>query len=101
VDLAAYWRPTLRTCPTKHYYPPADKVLPAVVLGIIARVESVHRQCVAIPTSLVRADPDNPSEAALQTAVVRQTAETLAEGEIPVFDAGFKIRELQAARLVR
>jgi hypothetical protein len=101
VDLTAYWRPTLRTCPTKHYYPPADKALPAVVLGVIARVGSVHGQRVAIPTSLVRADPNNPSEAALQTAVVRQAAETLAESEMPVFDAGFKIRELQAARLPR
>ena len=51
--------------------------------------------------SLVRADSDDPSEATLQTAVVRQAAETLAKDEIPVFDAGFKIRELQAAKLPR
>jgi len=101
VDLTAYWRPTLRGCLTKHYYPPADKALPAVVLGVIARVGSVNGQRVAIVTHLVRADPDDPSEAALQTAVVRQAAETLAEDEIPVFDAGFKIRELQAAKLPR
>ena len=41
------------------------------------------------------------AEAALQTAVVRQVAETVAKDEIPVFDAGFKIRELQAAELPR
>jgi hypothetical protein len=101
VDLTAYWRPTLRRCPTKHYYPPADKALPAIVLGLIAWVGSVNGQRVAIITELVRADPDDPSEATLQTAVVRQVAETLAEDEIPVFDAGFKIRELQAAELPR
>jgi hypothetical protein len=101
VDLTAYWRPTLRGCLTKHYYPPADKALPAVVLGVIARVGSVNRQRVAIVTHLVRADSDDPSEATLQTAVVRQAAETLAKDEIPVFDAGFKIRELQAAKLPR
>lgn len=101
VDLTAYWRPTLRGCLTKHYYPPADKALPAVVLGVIARVGSVNGQRVAIVTHLVRADPDDPSEATLQAAVVRQAAETLAEDEIPVFDAGFKIRELQAAKLPR
>jgi hypothetical protein len=101
VDLTAYWRPTLRRCLTKHYYPPADKALPAIVLGLIAWVGSVNGQRVAIITELVRADPDDPSEATLQTAVVRQVAETLAEDEIPVFDAGFKIRELQAAELPR
>jgi hypothetical protein len=101
VDLTAYWRPTLRGCPFKHYYPPADKALPAVVLGVIGRVGSVNGQRVALPTDLVRADPDDPSEAVLQTAVVRRAAETLAEDEMPVFDAGFKIRELQAAQLPR
>ena len=50
VDLTAYWRPTLRGCLTKHYYPPADKALPAVVLGVIARVGSVNGQRVAIVT---------------------------------------------------
>jgi hypothetical protein len=101
VDLTAYWRPTLRGCLTKHYYPPADKALPAVVLGVIARVGSVNGQRVAIVTHLVRADSADASEATLQTAVVRQAAETLAKDEIPVFDAGFKIRELQAAKLPR
>ena len=71
------------------------------MLGVIARVGSVNGQRVAIVTQLVRADSDDPSEATLQTAVVQQAAETLAKDEIPVFDAGFKIRELQAAKLPR
>ena len=101
VDLTAYWRPTLLGLQTKHYYPPAGKALPAVVLGIIARVGSVHGQRVAVITDLVRADPDDAAESSLQTRVVRQTAKTLDEGEMPVFDAGFKVRELQAADLSR
>jgi hypothetical protein len=101
VDLTPYWRPTLRGLQTKHYYPPAGKALPAVVLGIIARVGSVNGQRVAIVTDLVRADPDDPAESSLQTRVVYQAAKTLAENEIPVFDAGFKVRELQEADLKR
>jgi hypothetical protein len=100
-DLTAYWRPNLKGCRSKHYYPPAEKALPAIVLGIIARVGSVHGQRVAVMTDLVRADPDDPSEANLQTTVVQQVAETLVEDEMPVFDAGFKIRELQTAQLPR
>ena len=101
VDLTAYWRPTLRGLKTKHYYPPAGKALPAVVIGIIARVGCVNGQKVAVITDLVRADPDDPSESSLQTRVVHQTAKTLGEDEMPVFDAGFKVRELQEADLSR
>jgi hypothetical protein len=101
VDLTAYWRPTLRGLKTKHYYPPAGKALPAVVLGIIARVGSVNGQRVAVITDLVRADPENPSESFLQTLVLQRTAKTLGQDEMPVFDAGFKVRKLQAADLSR
>jgi hypothetical protein len=101
VDLTAYWRSALRGLKTKHYYPPAGKALPAVVLAIIARVGSVNGQRVALITQLVRADDDDPSESALRTRAVRQTAETLDEDEVPVFDAGFKVRELQGAELPR
>ena len=101
VDLTAYWRPTLRGLQTKHYYPFASKALPAVVLGIIARVGSVNGQRVALITDLVRADPDNPAESSLQARVVQRTAETLGADEMPVLDAGFKVRELQAADFER
>ncbi len=101
VDLTGYWRPSVRGLKSKHYCPTAGKALPAVVLGIIARVGSINGQRVALITELVRADPDDPSEATLRGRVVRQTAKTLAEDEIAVFDAGFHVRELQAAGLLR
>ena len=48
VDLTAYWRLTLKGCLTKHYYPPAEKALPAVVLGIITRIGSVNGQSTVV-----------------------------------------------------
>ena len=101
VDLTPYWRPTLRGLQTKHYNPSAGKALPAVVIGIAARVGSVNGQRVAIITDLVRAAPDDPSESSLQARVVCQAAKMLDENEMPVFDAGFKIRELREADLDR
>ena len=101
VDLTAYWRPRLRGWLGKHYHALAGKALPAVVVGVIASVGRVHSQRVALPTHLVRTDPDDPSEARVQMAVISQVAETLADDEMPVFDAGFKIRALQAADLAR
>lgn len=101
IDITAYWRPMLRGLKTQHYYPPAGKALPAVVLGIIARVGSVNGQRVALVTDLVRSAPDDPSEAALRTRLLLQAARTLAADEMPVLDAGFKIRQLQEAGIPR
>jgi hypothetical protein len=101
IDLTAYWRPTLRGLKSKHYYPPAGKALPAVVMGIACRVGSVNGQRVALITDLVRADLNTASEASLRTDLLGQVVQTLAEDEMPVLDAGFKIRELQAAKLPR
>ena len=101
IDLTAYWRPTLRGLKSKHYYPPAGKALPAVVMGLACRVGSVNGQRVALITDLVRADLSTASEASLRTDLLRQVAQTLAENEMPVLDAGFKIRELQTAKLPR
>ena len=100
-DLTAYWRPTLRGWLSKHYHAVAGKALPAVVMGIIARVGRVQAQRVAIPTQVVRTDSEDPSEGSLQKKLIRQAAKTLAEDEILVFDAGFKIGQLQEANLVR
>ena len=101
VDITAYWRPTLRGWLSKHYHALVGKALPAVVVGIIARVGRVQDQRVAIPTELMRTDPEDPSEGSLQRKLIRQAAKTLSEDEIPVFDAGFRISQLQEADLSR
>jgi len=101
VDLTAYWRPTLHGLKSKHYYPPAGKALPAVVLGLVTRVGSVNGQRVAVITDLLGAALDNHSEAALKKQVLLQVAQTLAADEMPVLDAGFKVRALQEAQLPR
>lgn len=101
VDLTAFWRPALKGCLTKHYHPAAGKALPAIVLGLIARVGSVNSQRVALLNEVVRADPDDPAEASLKAKVLQRVITTLADDEMPVFDAGFRIRELQAVKLPR
>ncbi|MEK7816631.1 MAG: hypothetical protein AAB281_00085, partial [Actinomycetota bacterium] len=101
VDLTAYWRPTLRGWLSKHYHALAGKALPAVVVGILARVGRVQGQRVAILTHLVQTDPADPSQASLQRALLQKVSQTLAQDEIPVCDAGFKIGQLQGAGLSR
>jgi len=101
VDLTAFWRPRLRNCQLKHYHPAAGKALPATVFGLIARVGAVLGQRLPLLTAIVPADPADATEADLQNRLVRQVAATLADNEMPVFDAGFHIKELHAAGLTR
>jgi hypothetical protein len=101
VDMVAYWRPRLKGLKTKHYHSQSGKALPAVVFGLIGRVGSIGEQRTALLTDLVRSAAEDPSEAALQARLVQQVACGLADDEMPIFDAGFKISELQRAGLPR
>jgi hypothetical protein len=101
VDVTAYWRPACKGCKTKHYHPQAGKALPAVTIGVIGRVGSVNGQRVAVLTDLVRSDPEDASETALQSNLLKQVTDTLDDDEMPVFDAGFKVRQLQMFQLPR
>lgn len=101
IDLTAYWRPTLQGLRSQHYDAQAEKALPAVVFGMIGRVGQVGDQRLALLTDLIRADLSDPSEVALQTKLLQQVVIGLADGEMPVFDAGFKLKALYAAGLPR
>ena len=101
VDITAYWRPTLKGLKSKHYHAEADKALPAVVFGMIGRVGRVGKQRMALLTDLVRADLTNASKIALQSKLLKQVALTLAEDEMPVLDAGFKLKKLFQAGMER
>lgn len=101
VDTTAFWRPALQDCQTKHYYPPAGKALPAIVVGLIARIGRVKGHRVALPTEIVRPATADATETALQATLLARVKATLADDEMPVLDAGFKIKALQAAGLPR
>ena len=101
VDITAYWRPTLKGLKSKHYDTQADKALPAVVLGMVGRVGRVGQQRMALLTDLIRADLTDASKTALQTKLLKQVALHLDEEEMPVLDAGFKLKALFQAGLDR
>ncbi len=101
VDITAYWRPTLKGIKSKHYDAEADKALPAVVFGMIGRVGRIGEQRLALLTDLIRADLTDPAETALQSKLLQQVALQLGDDEMPVLDAGFKLRALYDADLDR
>jgi hypothetical protein len=97
VDVTGFWRPRLQGCATSHYHGPAGKALPAIPIGIVARVGRVGTQRLGLPLALVRADPEDPSTAAHERALVRAAVQAATDADVLVFDAGFEIRQLQAA----
>ena len=100
-DLVGFWRPRLHGCTTKHYCAQAGKALPAIPLGIMARVGSVGAQRLALPGLFVRTDADEGGEAAMQRRLLHQAQALLAPDEALVTDRGFPLAQLQDAGITR
>jgi len=41
-DVTAFWRPSLKNCPSKHYHPAAGRALPAVIFGVVGKVGEIN-----------------------------------------------------------
>jgi hypothetical protein len=101
VDVTAFWRPTLKNCPSKHYHPGANRALPAVIFGIIGEVGEIGGQRIACPLAFERVYPKDPSEKRLWQTLLRWVQRHLSTDQVAVMDAGVKLVDVQTARLVR
>jgi hypothetical protein len=100
-DLVGFFRPHLSGCVGKHYQSGADKALPAIVLAVVAAVGSVDKVRLPLLRLVLRADPGNGSEAALQRRVLRQAGAALQPDEVLVVDAGFSLADLLTGSVPR
>jgi hypothetical protein len=100
-DVVGFFRPRLQACPTKHYSSAAGKALPAIPVGIAARVGSVGAQRLAVPCLLVRSEGTDASEAPLQTRLLHKVQAKLADDEAVVCDRGFPLMQIQTAGIPR
>src|SRR6185437_9528635 len=91
VDVTAFWRPRLRGCPTTHYCAEAGKALPAIPVGIVARVGAAGGQRVGLPLALVPAPSDDASPRAHLRALLRAAVARCAAADVLVCDAGFPL----------
>jgi hypothetical protein len=97
VDVTGFSRPRLRGCPTSHYSATAGKAVPAIPLGIVARIGSVAEQRFGLPLGLVRADPRDPSPSAHQRALLTRAVELQQPTDVLVTDREFTVGRVQAA----
>src|ERR671932_1388505 len=98
-DTTGFWRPRLQGCPTQHYHAAAGKALPAIPLGILARVGSAHGQRLGVPVALVRAPAGEPSPRAHDRALVQRAIAVLTPEEVLVVDRAFGVALLQDANV--
>jgi len=98
-DVTAFWRPSLKNCPSRHYHPAAQRALPAVIFGIIGEVGELNGQRIALPNAFERVQPNDPREKQLWRVMLKKVRKTLAPDEIVVVDAGVKVRDLQEAQI--
>jgi hypothetical protein len=101
VDLTGFWRPRLQGCPTRHFQPAAEKSLPAIVLGLIARVGSAYGQRLALPLAFVRAEQPAPTARAHERHLLQQAVALCAPRDVLVVDAGFGVALLQEVQAPR
>jgi hypothetical protein len=100
-DVTAFWRPTLKNCPSQHYHPAAGRALPAVILGVVGQVGEINGQRIALPQAFERVYPTDASEVRLWQIILKNVNKMLAADEMVVVDAGVKVRDLQKAGVKR
>jgi hypothetical protein len=100
-DLVGFFRPRLQDCPTRHFSSQAGKALPAIPLGMLARIGSVGSQRLPLLYRLLRPLPGEASEAPLQQRLLREAAALLAADEALILDGGFTLAQVIAAGVPR
>jgi hypothetical protein len=101
VDVTAFWRPRLKGWLGKHFHNLAGRALPAVSFGVVVWIGQMGWQRVPLLKRLVRTEPEDRSDRRLVERLLRQVGQELAEDEIALFDAGFKLSAVQAAQVER
>ena len=99
MDTTPFWRPKLRGLPTKYYNSVAEKALPAIVLGLVARIGQVGEKRLALPQFMMRIHPKDPSENRLKKELLKQVKRLLQPADIMLADAGFRIRMCHEAAI--
>lgn len=101
IDTTPFWRPKLKGLKSKYYHSGAEKALPAIIIGLIARIGEVNSKRIALPQAMVRVHPKDPSEATLKKELLKQVKRVLKSRDIMLADAGFRLTMCHEAGVER
>ena len=97
VDFTAYRRGAVKKLQAKAYVADTNKAVEAVPIGLIASVGAVGGQRIALLDDAVVTKLDVHDGVGHKKQLYRQVAKGLADDEVAVFDAGFKLVEAMTA----
>jgi hypothetical protein len=98
-DMTGFFRPQLQATIGKHYHSQSEKALPAISLGMIAKVGSVGPLRLATIRAIVCQEADDLSQKALRQLTVQRVKELLQPRQAAILDAEFTPEELLAANI--
>jgi hypothetical protein len=101
IDTTPFWRPKLQGVQSKYYNSVAEKALPAIILGLVARIGQVGQKRIALPQSMVRVHPKDPTESTLKKELLKEVKRVLQAEDIMLADAGFRIKMCHEANIAQ
>lgn len=100
-DITTFWRPKLQKWQLRGFHQLAGRLLPGVVLGVVVRVGQIEGQRLPLLHKLLPAPVNTTDEEALKQRLLVHAKQTLGKAEVGIFDGGFKLKAVQAARVPR
>lgn len=97
LDITAFWRPKLKGWPCRWFHSLAQRLMPGVGIGKVVDVGRVGGQRVPLLRRLFRSRVSQAGKEQLEERLLAYAASELAENEIALFDAGFKLSKLTEA----
>ena len=99
VDITNFYRPRLVGWLGKAFNTLSGKAVKGIAFGLIAAIGSVEQQRLALPGKLLGSRNEAGCERALKKQLLTWLAGPLGAKDIAIFEAGFKLAELQGAGL--
>ena len=100
LDITGFWRPKLSGEVNKLYNSSAKRALPATICGITTTSGAIGEQRVPLLDAVIRCKVGT-SEVEFRAELLEKTAKSLGVDEVVAVDAGFKVSEILAAKIVR
>lgn len=101
IDLTAFWRPRLQGWTARFFHPVAQRLMPGVAFAVVVEVGHSGRQRIPLLRKLIRGDREGETEATLKERLLAWVRRHLASNQVAVCDGGFKLQQLQEARVPR
>mgnify|MGYP000890629876 CR=1 FL=1 len=98
VDMTGFWRPHLQGWAGRHFHTALQKLVPAVVFGVVVRPGQVGAQRVPLLQQVLRCEATQ-SKAAFRLALLQAVATPGVRKQVIVADAEFGVDEMQAAKV--